>query len=318
MLPSPPSLQASPPDAKVTPLSQAEDLVLSAFDQGLPLPATRVAPRDRAALGWLIAQAAAKEPARAAGSFPAGSQGAREAQAWRAFLAGGPEHQSRTLGALPLRHTGTQLALWRWLQAKGPEGLAPSTRRLAEDRLASSPVPMIRGYALRHALCYAVAEGDESRFLELRRRHDVEEGDLFRAFQRLLSLVGGPAPQVRLYRLPTFEMRDLPLSDLGARTIWMAPPTEGLEALPTGTTWIIPSVSGIQDERETLLQPGPRSEAEDLARRLREAGREAWFAASRAPFETLGLMYFPLQIDLDGEGRVRRIRMGDAAPLKPE
>ena len=96
------------------------------------------------------------------------------------------------------------------------------------------------------------------------------------------------------------------LADLGGRRIWMMPRRERLEALPAATAWIIPSASGSQDEGEPSLDPQAREEAEGHARLLREAGRQAWFAASRAPFEALGLMYFPLQIDLDVEGRVRR------------
>lgn len=318
MLPPPAFLQAPHPDARVSTLSQAEDLVLAAFDQGQPPPAVKVAPRDRAALAWLRAQAAPGGPAPAAARLPEGGSLALEAKAWRVFLASRPERQAEALAGLPLVHTGTQLALWRWLQSRGPEGLAPGPRRLAEDRLAASPVPLIRGYALRHALCFAVAEGDAPRFLELRRRHDVDEGDLFRSFQRLLALVGGPPPRIRLYRLPDLEVQDLSLSELGARRIWMMPPGGQLDPLPAGTAWIIPSAAGDQDEGEPALDPQARAEAEGHARRLRDAGREAWFAASRAPFVALGLMYFPLQIDLDGEGRVRRIRMGDAAPLKPE
>ncbi|MFN8010419.1 MAG: hypothetical protein U0P81_03350 [Holophagaceae bacterium] len=318
MLPPPASLQAPPPDAKASSLPEAEERVLAAFDQGLPPPAVKVPSRDRAALAWLVAQASPAGPAPVAPPFPKGSPLAREAKAWRDFLASRPDRQAEALAGLPLAHTGTQLALWRWLQSRGPDGLAAGPRRLAEDRLAASPVPLIRGYALRHALCFAVAEGDESRFLDLRRRHDVEEGDLFRSFQRLFSLVGGPAPRVRLYRLPGLELQDLSLADLGGRRIWMMPRRERLEALPAATAWIIPSASGSQDEGEPSLDPQAREEAEGHARLLREAGRQAWFAASRAPFEALGLMYFPLQIDLDVEGRVQRIRMGDAAPLAPE
>jgi len=318
MLPPPASLQAPPPLMKDSSLLKAEELVLAAFDQGLPPPAVRVASRDRAALAWLLAQASPEGPGRTGARHARDGQVALEAKAWEDFLGSRPERQAEALARLPLRYTGTQLALWRWLQSRGPDGLAKETRRLAEDRLAASPIPLIRGYALRHALCFAVAEGDEPRFLELRRRFDAEEGDLFRAFQRLLSLVGGPPPRTRLYRLPGLDVQDLSLAELGGRRIWMMPPGERLDPLPAETAWIIPSASGTQDDAEPALDPQTRAEAEGLARRLREAGREAWFAASRAPFEALGLMYFPLQIDLDEAGLVRRIRMGDAAPLKPE
>lgn len=322
MLLSPPVLQAPPPraaDAQAPkaplPLAQAEDLVLMAFDEGRALPQPAVAPGDRAALAWLRANAGGGSPRN---PFPAGSPHHREAEAWIAFLKAPAAEQAAGLLQVRLELAGTQLGLWRWGQAATFKGrLDPAGRRAFEDRLADSPASALRAYALRHALCFAVAERDEGRFLQLRQRYDFIEGDLFRTYQRLFSLLDGPAPVIRLHSLPDLAYRDLALSDLGASRIWMMPAADRLEALPPDVAWIIPSRHGAQDHREARLEGEAGAEARDLTARLGAAGRRAWFAASRRPFEVFGLVHFPILIELDGERRIRRILMGDAAPDRP-
>ena len=97
----------------------------------------------------------------------------------------------------------------------------------------------------------------------------------------------------------------------------MTPAGESLPALPQDVAWIIPSQHGAQDNREARLEGEAGAEARALAARLGAAGRQAWFAASRRPFEVFGLVHFPILIELDGERRIRRILMGDAAPDRP-
>ena len=43
----------------------------------------------------------------------------------------------------------------------------------------------------------------------------------------------------------------------------------------------------------------------------------AWLAPSRADFERLGLVHFPIFLRFDAEGRLQEVRMGDAAPKEP-
>ncbi len=319
MLLQPPALQApAPRNAKPVPLAQAEDAVLLAFDEGGPLPNPTVAAAHRPALAWLKAAAgpASKAPAN---PFPPGSAEHREAAEWRAFLKAPQGEWEPRLQRLAPRLTGTQLALWRWGQAMSLAGrLGPEARRAFEDRVAASPVEGLRAWALRHALCYAVAERDEGRFARLRDRHGALDGDLFPPYQRLFALLDGPAPLVRLFTLPGLAPKDLGLGDLGGRRVWVLPPGEGpLDPLPSDVAWIIPAGRGTQDPADATLDGATAPDAEALDRRLRAAGRRAWFAPSRAAFEAFGLIHFPILIDLDGEGRIRRIRMGDAAPDHP-
>jgi hypothetical protein len=319
MLLQPPALQApAPPSLKPQPLAQAEDAVLLAFDEGSPLPSPAVAAAHRPALAWLRANAgpAAKAPAN---PFRPGTPEHREAAQWLAFLKAPPGEWEARLPRLSPHLTGTQLGLWRWGQAMSLAGrLSPEARRTFEDQVATSAVEGLRAWALRHALCHAVAERDEGRFARLRDRHGALDGELFPPYQRLFALLDGPAPQVRLFTLPGLEPKDLSLADLGGRRVWVLPPGEGrLDPLPSDVAWIIPAGRGTQDPADATLDGATAPDAEALDKRLRAAGRRAWFAPSRVAFEAFGLIHFPILIDLDGEQRIRRIRMGDAAPEHP-
>jgi hypothetical protein len=298
------------------PLAQAEDLVLAAFDEGLPLPEPKVGPADAPALRWLR-NTAGEGPL--ANPFRPGTAAHAEAEAWIAFLALPEASRPARTPSLSLALTGTQLGLWRWGQAAAFAGkLTPAQRRAFEDRLAESPVAGLRGYALRHALCHAVAERDEARFVQLRQRFDFIEGDLFRGYQRLFSLLDGPAPAFRLYALPGLGYVDGSLAALGKRRLWMTPAGPGaLDPLPPDVAWIVPSALGAQDPKEARLEGEAGAEAAELDRRFKAAGRQGWFAASRRPFEAYGLLHFPILIELDGQGLIRSIRMGDAAPARP-
>jgi hypothetical protein len=325
--PAPPALQSPAPKPQARPAPkpaqpafvprpEAEDALFLAWDEGAPLPRPAVRGKDRAALAWLRANLAAGAPA--ASPFPAGSAEAAEARAWLAFLKAAPEVQAARLKELPLSLAGTQAGLWRWGQAATLAGrLAPVQRRLFEDRLAASPTPALRGLGLRHALCWALAEKDEARFAALREAYGFIEGELIAPFQRLFSLLGGPAPRFRMHALPGLQYRDLDLAELGGRRLWMMPAQAGLPDLPEGVAWIVPSMQGAQSYRETDLGPAAKAEAEAVATSLQAAGRRAWFAAGRDQFQAFGLQYFPILIELDAEGRIQAIRMGDAAPEKP-
>ena len=294
--------------------------LLEAFDWGRSLPPE---PRLKgpAVLDcrWLRA-AATFDPTHGLPANPfASGGGRREAEALRSLLKAPQERLGDALKALPLRHSGTALALWRWGQSQVQSGTVPAARRRAwEDRLLTAGPALTRGYALRHALCWALAEKDEARLATVRSLAGQDAEETLLGFQRLFGLLGGPSPVLRLWPLPAAGYRDLQLDQLGAVRIWIRPAEEGpLPELPAGTAWIIPSTSGSLDERDASLSGTTLTESQSLADRLRATGRAAHFAPSRTAFERLGLAWFPILIELDGRGNLQSIRMGDAAPSRP-
>ena len=310
----PPVVQVLP-----TPQPDAETHLLEAYDWSQPLPE---APdlKGQAALRyrWLRAAATFRPGELPADPFPAGPD-RQEAEALRALLRPAPHDVAHGLAALPLHLPGTALALWRWGQGQVRRGIfGPVLRRAWEDRLLSAGPALTRGYALRHALCWALAEHDEIRFSDLKTQATPWAGDTFAGFQRLFGLLGGPSPTLRLWTLPGLGYQDLRLDQLSARRIWILPAgPEPLPALPPDVAWIIPDGTGNQDARSADLAPGPQREGEALAARLGAAGRRAYFAPSRADMERLGLAWFPILIVLDERGNLKDIRMGDAAPDQP-
>lgn len=100
--------------------------------------------------------------------------------------------------------------------------------------------------------------------------------------------------------------------------MWICPASEGpLPDLPPRVAWVIPSAEAGLDARGASLPDNLLEEGRALAARLQATGRTARFAPSRPAFEALGLVWFPILIDLDAQGTVRTIRMGDAAPPHP-
>ncbi len=315
--PSPPALVAPAPSR----YTEAETALLEALDWGWAQPA---APnlKGPAALDYRWLQAAASfDPDHGLPASPyAGGAAAREAQALRSLLQAPPDQVPDRLKALTQRQGGTSLALWRWGQRRVRDGaFLPPLRRAWEDQLLAARPGVLRGYALRHALCWALAEQDEARLAAIRVRAGQDAAETIQGFQRLFGLLGGPSPDLRLWSLPGLSYRDAPLDQLGASRIWIYPAADGdsLPVLPAGTAWIIPSPSGNQDEREASLTGTTLTEGQALAERLRAAGRTAHFAPSRRAFEHLGLAWFPILIELDSQGYLKSIRMGDAGPRQP-
>ncbi|HJW08750.1 MAG TPA: hypothetical protein VJ483_03900 [Holophagaceae bacterium] len=312
--PTPPAeVRPAPPTA-----AQLQDQALDAYDWGRPLPA---APRGPGAAAYRWLQSAATfDPLAAppADPFPPGTA-RREAEALRALVRAHQARLAQHLAALPLRQAGTALALWRWGKAQVREGrFTPAIRQAWEDRLLAEGPALTRGYALRHALCWALADQDEARFAALKARADEPAEPILSQFQRLFGLLGGPSPVLRLWTLPGQEYQDLRLDQLGARRIWIYPAGEGTwPELPADVAWIIPSLEAGMDERSASIPEGLAAEARALSARLQAAGRTARYVPSRAAFEVLGLAWFPILIDLDGQGNIQRVRMGDAAPRKP-
>ncbi|HEY3399661.1 MAG TPA: hypothetical protein VGK03_03430 [Geothrix sp.] len=308
----PAEIRPAPPSA-----AELQDRLLEAYDWGRPLPKAPKGP-GAAAYAWL-SLAATFDPQRQlpANPFPPGPAHG-EAEALRALMKAPPARLAARLTALPLRQRGTALALWRWGKARIHEGRFPATvRRAWEDRLLAAGPALTRGYALRHALCWALAEQDEARFTALKARADADADPIVIRFQRLFAQLGGPSPILRLWTLPGLGYQDLRLDQLGASRIWITPAEEGpLPELPAGVAWIIPSLNAGLDDRSASLQGGLLAEAQSLATRL-PAGQTAHFIPSRDAFENLGLAWFPILIELDGQGRIKAVRMGDAAPQKP-
>lgn len=300
-------------------LPEAEAQYLQAWDfregnETLAVPV--VARKDQPSLRWLAAAANQDLPVN---PFPKGGKAWREAESLRRFLQSPPERWASDLNTLPLTLSGSYLSLWRWGQPRVRAGrMDKPLRRQWEDRLLEGNGPgVVRDSALRHALCFALDEADGDRFAQLKDR--LEEGfpEIFPKFQNAFSLLGAPAPVVHLWLLPAMNSVDLSLSKLGGSKVRLAPDSgKGLPELPPDTIWVVPTREGSQSESSSYLEGASLEEAKQLIPRLEAAKRMAYLAPVRSVFEAYALMYFPLQIDLDAQGNVLRIRMGDAARAK--
>lgn len=316
-----PAMQAPPAIVTPAPSAQeAEAALLEAFDYDSPLPAPPKL-KGTAALSYRWLQAAATFDVALhppANPFATGRE-KKEAEALRALLKTPKDQLASALKALPTRTSGTALALWRWGQIQVRKGVFDdSLRRHWEDRLIAAGPSMTKGFGLRHALCWALAEKDEARFSALRAAAGSDLEDMIKGFQVLFGLLGGPSPTLRLWDLPSLDYHDLRLDQLGATRIWIHPVEEGpLPELPNGTAWIIPSASGGLDDRDASLSEPLAAEGKAIAGRLQSAGRTAQFAPSQAAFTKLGLDWFPILIELDEKGNLHSIRMGDAALGRP-
>ena len=301
------------------PLPEAEAQYLQAWDlrvgnEAIAVPF--VVRKDQPSMRWLTAAASQDLPVN---PFPRNGQNWREAESLRHFLQAPPERWAADLDTLPLTLNGSYLALWRWGQPRVRDGRMDKPLRLQwEDRLLGGNGPgMVRDSALRHALCFALAEADGARFSQL--KNHLEEGfpELFPQFQNAFSLLGAPAPVVHLWLLPGMESVDLSLGKLGGAKVRLeSDPGEGLPVLPADTVWVVPTREGSQPAASSYLEGSSLAEANQLVPRLEAAKCKAYLAPVRSVFETYALMYFPLQIELDADGLVLRIRMGDAALAK--
>ncbi len=317
----PPAMQTPPAIVVPAPASQeAENALLEAFDWGQPLPS---APKLKGSAAlryrWLRA-AATFDPAQGQLANPFATGRPRsEVEALRSLLKAPKEQLAAGLKTQALQEPGTALALWRWGQVQARTGTFDAGfRRAWEDRLLGAGPALTRGYALRHALCWALAEQDEDRLASVRATAGEDFAEIVKGFQRLFGLLGGPSPTLRVWALPGLDYRDLRLDQMGASRIWICPLEDGdLPQLAPGTGWIIPSAAAGLDERDASLSESLLVEGRALVERLRPTGRTAFFAPSRAAFEKLGLAWFPILIDLDAKGTIGAIRMGDAAPGRP-
>ena len=314
-----PAWAAPPKPGKPLPLEDAELEVLDAFDAETPadrLPAPPVASRDRPALRWLRANARTPRPEN---PFRPGSAAHREATALRRLLEAVPDAQSAALAAVRPTLSGTYLGLWRWGKSLTRAGrMSREVRQVWEDRLLAGDPPMlVKDYALRHALCFALAEADEGRLAALKPAFEGLPGELREGWQRLFGFLGARGPVLRFWRLPGRQVQEGP-PDMHGRRLWFQPAEEGeLPALPEGTTWVVPARQARQSKDTQYLEGPDAEEAALLEKRLAAAGREALFAPMREALLQDGLAYFPILLEMDEQGRVAAIRMGDAAPAQP-
>ena len=318
----PPMIQAV---VQVMTRNKAVEQVMQDFDaedQSLPLRDPAVSRADRPSLRWLRTAALSEIPDN---PFRKGTASYLEAEALLTLLKADRTQAEMLVPKLKLQEPGTSLALWRW--AKRQEQAKPwshATRRMWEDKLMAKRVPsMLNGYALRHALCWALAEKDETRFAELKAAWGQDAPSLFASFQGLFGWFDGISPELRLWKLPGLEYQDRRLDLLlafdGGKSsrIWISPEISSLPIMPAGTAWIVPSATGTQNSNDTGLIQNEQSAGTALSMSVAMARGQAYFAPSRADFEAVGLVFFPILIELDSTGAIKDIRMGDAAPPRP-
>ena len=321
----PPMIQAK---VQAITLNDAVEQVMQDFDAedpALPLrnPVVRIA--DRRSLRWLRSAALSERPDN---PFQKHTASFAEAEALLTLMETDrtqAEMIGTLLSKLKVQESGTAMALWRW--ARREERIRPwssATRRIWEDKLMAKGVPaMLNGYALRHGLCWALAEKDEARFAELKAAWGQDAPSLFASFQGLFGWFDGISPKLRLWKLPGLEYQDGRMDSLlafdGGRSsrIWISPEIGSLSKMPVDTAWIVPSATGGQNSNETSLAGVEKSAGETISINVARAKGEAYFAPSRTDFEVLGLVFFPILIELDHKGAIKDIRMGDAAPPRP-
>ena len=309
-------LQEGPPPP--VSLEAASISLLEAFDanpSAQSLPSIPVSPADRPAHQWLLAALSKDQPSS---PFPKHSIDHQEAARLLALFDGPQDERGARLKVLSLRLAGTQAALWRWGQRLAHRGEMPTPlRRQWEDRLLRKDcLPVIRGWAIRHALCFALAEDDESRLETLIEACSKEVPDLIQQFQRAFALLGGPPPRVYLWSLPELEPLDRPLGAFGS-CIRISPLEPGSSPPPESCSWIIPAMNSDLPANLSALEGPSLEEAKRLADQVRSMGRKAYLAPSREPLMNYALAFFPIEIHLDARGFVQSIRMGDAAQAKP-
>lgn len=320
---TPPGIQAPAATARPrTPpvaFDQAAIALLEAYDAGRLLPPSpSLAPQHRAAYRWLRACAEAKPGHPPVNPFPPGPARV-EAEGLRALFQLPPAEALRRLPKLGAAGPGTSLGLWRWGKAQVRAGaLDRAQRRTWEDHLLQGRgLDLVQGYAFRHALCFSLAEKDETRLADLRAVTPEEQEELYTLAQTTFGLLGQTLPSVRLWTLPGLRLADGRLSDLGAPRVWVAPFEGHVPRIPPGCAWVVPTVGGVALPGDAQLDEVSTMEAAPVLKALQGSSLTAHLAPSRADFERLGLVHFPILLRFDGQGRLTEVRMGDAAPSEP-
>jgi hypothetical protein len=285
--------------------------MLEAFDYGVAvrppqLPSNRAS--EQAKLMWLHSAAHLPSPVS---TFQKNTPEKAEADELLEFLEAKEAPSEQSLVNLSLSLTGSQLALWHFGQTATRRGDWNSDiRRKWEDRLLEEKThPMIRGFALRHALCWALAENDEVRLARLKgTRASQDMPEIFVVFQKAFSAIGGPLSVLRLWT------SDLVVSQSGIQAggkAWVCPDS-GFPPCDKTSIWVIPLLEpqGIENTESLAWR--------DKAEKILELPIFADYKVSFAPYQRdlslLGIAFFPALIHLDESGNVAKIQMGDACP----
>jgi hypothetical protein len=306
-----PALQEQEPEPP--PLEILEYQALEAFDHDTVRAMPTLPPGredDMAKLQWLQSAAALPIPVSV---FRKGSPESLEADALLRFIGMDRVPPELDIEKVPLALTGSQLALWRHGRVSIREGRWDSKIRISwENRLIEAKThPIIRGLALRHALCWALADGDEKRFAELKYSKAGEDmPSIVTLFQKAFALLGGPLAPLRLWDT---SLEELPAEQAAFGRIWISPAAD-LPPPDHSATWIYPILG------QAGFESGPAlawmSAAEELLKDNALAGYSVFFAPSQDELEMLGMALFPVLMELDQNGDVASVKMGDACPSK--
>ena len=292
-------------------LKTLEYQILEAFDYGaaieLPkLPSDRAA--DQAVIQWLHSAVSLSIPIS---TFAADSLEQSEAAEIIRFLNTAAVPPVSAFNELSLRLSGSQLALWRFGQASARSGKwGASVRRSWENRLMDSSIhPMIRGFAVRHALCWALAENDEARLADLKNSKIGEDAPLiFSLFQKTFASLDNPLTALRLWTSSFSEVSDA--GALGAG-LWICPDPDMPPPSPV-SVWIIPILGSPLKEGADNSQW--KTSAEQFLKTPVFSDYKVFFAPFQKDLDLLGIALFPVLIEQDSVGNVKSIRMGDACP----
>ena len=285
--------------------------MLEAFDYGVAvrppqLPSNRAS--EQAKLMWLHSAAHLPSPVS---TFQKNSPEKAEADELLKFLEAKETPSEQSLVNLSLSLTGSQLALWRFGQAATRRGDWNSDiRRKWEGRLLEEKIhPLIRGFALRHALCWALAENDEMRLARLKgARASQDMPEIFIVFQKAFSTIGGPLSALRLW---TSDLVESQSGIQAGEKAWVCPDSD-FPPYDKTSTWVIPLLEpqGI----ENAESPTWRNRAEKMLDLPILTDYKVSFAPYQRDLGLLGIAFFPALICLDESGNVAKIQMGDACP----
>jgi len=309
VLTNPPAIQT--PETEQETLETLEYQILEAFDCGVSFDLPRLSPKralDQAKLQWLYSAANLSTPVSV---FATNSSEEKETARIIKFLNTDKIPTKLSLSKLSLRLSGSQMALWRFGQANVRSGKwDPNARQCWEDRLLDNSVhPIIRGFALRHALCWALAEKNEKRFADLKNAQIGEDvPSFFSLFQKTFALLDGPLTGLRLWTSSFNEVSGA--HPIGA-SIWVCPEPD-LKPPGTVTAWIIPILDSPAGGNSDTTPWETR--ANQLLKSRNIADCKMFFAPFQKDFEVLGIALFPALIELEQSGNIKSIMMGDACP----
>jgi len=306
---NPPAMQIPEPAPQT--LEALENQMLEAFDFGFEARLPSLPPDrnlDTAKLTWLHGAAYLSMPVSV---FPNGSLEHGEAVRIIDFLKAKVPPTVASLNSLNMRLTGSHLALWRYGQAAIRDGTWNQNIRIHWENILmdKSVHPLIRGLALRHALCWALAEKDDVRLANLKNSSvGAEMPSLFPLFQKAFASLGGSLSPLRLW---TSSFNPVENYEAHAHRIWLCPDPDFSPPEKT-MDWIVPLLEGslVGSRENPLWRPG----AERLLKEDGFGDYNVMVAPFKKDLELLGIALFPALVELDSGGKITGIKMGDACP----